>query len=62
MIIRNYYTRIIGGIGKMDNELKQQLDWINSNLNAIVKNQSMLYAELHKIEQSMKQPEEEPVE
>jgi hypothetical protein len=45
----------------MCEELKQQLDWINSNLNAIAKNQSMMYAELQKIEQNMK-PEEEPSE
>ena len=35
----------------MDAELKQQLDWIIANLNAMVANQDMIYVELKKIEE-----------
>lgn len=41
----------------MDKELKQLLKWMNVNLNAIVANQNMIYAELKKIEEK-ERPEE----
>jgi chaperonin cofactor prefoldin len=34
----------------MDTELKQQLDWMNENLNTIAKNQAEIYMELKEIE------------
>ncbi len=39
----------------MDNDLKQELEWINNNLQAAVKNQAMIYCELKKIEDKIKQ-------
>jgi P pilus assembly chaperone PapD len=39
----------------MDADLKQQLEWINANLNAAVKNQAEIYVELEKIKQEIKQ-------
>ena len=33
----------------MDKELKQLLEWMNVNLNAIIANQAMLYKELEKL-------------
>lgn len=35
----------------MDEDLKQQLEWMNENLNTIAKNQAMIYAELKEIEE-----------
>lgn len=34
----------------MDEELKQQLEWMNANLNTIARDQAMIYAELKEIE------------
>lgn len=42
----------------MDEELKQQLDYMNLNLTAIVKNQAMLYCELKTIETLLSKGEE----
>jgi hypothetical protein len=42
-------TYFIGGI-LMNEELKQQLDWMNENLNTIAKNQAEIYMELKEIE------------
>ena len=39
----------------MDNELKQELEWINANLNAAVKNQAEIYVELAKLEKKIKE-------
>lgn len=38
----------------MDKELKQELSWIVENLATIAKNQTLIYAELQKIEQQAK--------
>lgn len=42
----------------MDKELKQQLEWMNENLNTIAMNQAMMYAELKKIEGKMEREPE----
>ena len=42
----------------MDDELKQQLDCMNTNLTAIVENQAMLYCELKAIETLLSKTEE----
>lgn len=42
----------------MNDELKQQLEWMNENLNTIARNQAMIYAELKKIEQRLGSREE----
>jgi hypothetical protein len=55
IIIGNYYTEIIGGIGKMDNELQKKLDWMNANLNSILSNQAMLYEELHELKREFEE-------
>lgn len=39
----------------MDKDLKQYLEWLNDNLQAAVKNQAMIYCELKKIEDKIKQ-------
>jgi hypothetical protein len=39
----------------MDKELKQELEWLNENLQAAVKNQAMIYCELKEIEDKIKQ-------
>jgi len=39
----------------MDSDLKQELEWINANLNAAVKNQAKIYVELEKIKDSIKE-------
>ena len=38
----------------MDKELKQELKWLNDNLQAAVKNQAMLYCKLEKMEEEIK--------
>lgn len=43
----------------MDAELKQQLEWMNANLNAIVTNQAMIYAELKRMEELLGSQEKE---
>lgn len=43
----------------MDEELKQQLDCMNTNLITIAKNQTMLYCELKAIEDLLSKAEEE---
>lgn len=40
----------------MNEELKQLLDWMNANLNAIALNQAILYAELQQIERLLDKP------
>ena len=42
----------------MDEELKQQLDYMNLNLTAIAKNQAMLYCELKAIESLLSNTED----
>ena len=42
----------------MDEELKQELEWMNTNLNAIVANQAMIYEALKEIEEWIKPKEE----
>ena len=44
----------------MDQELKQQIEFINKNLNAIVTNQAMIFCKLKDIEDKI--PEEEEKE
>ncbi|MEA4962614.1 MULTISPECIES: hypothetical protein [Clostridia] len=44
----------------MDQELKQQLEFMNNNLNAIVTNQAMIYCKLKDMEDRI--PEEEEKE
>jgi hypothetical protein len=39
----------------MDQELKQQLEWMNANLNTIAKNQVMIYAELREVIELLEQ-------
>ncbi|XOQ45354.1 MAG: hypothetical protein ACFWTN_13050 [Clostridium sp.] len=39
----------------MNEELKNQLEWINENLNTLAQNQAMIYEELQKIENKMQQ-------
>ena len=39
----------------MDNDLKQYLEWLNDNLQATVKHQALIYCELKKIEDKIKQ-------
>lgn len=43
----------------MDEEIKQELEWMNANLNTIAENQAMIYAELKEIEKriSLEKPE-----
>ena len=36
-------------VSKLDKELKQELEWLNENLKAVVTNQAMLYLQLQKI-------------
>jgi hypothetical protein len=38
----------------MDKELKQELKWLNDNLQAAVKNQAMLYCKLEEMEEEIK--------
>jgi hypothetical protein len=38
----------------MDKELKQELEWINENLKAVVTNQDMLYCRIRDIEDEIK--------
>ena len=55
-----YYTvNIFGGIREMDEDLKQQLEWLNANLNTVAQNQAMLYAELKEIEGRLPEQEAE---
>ena len=42
----------------MDNDLKQQLDWMNTNLNTIAENQAMIYAALAEIKDKLPEPTE----
>ena len=39
----------------MDEDLKQELEQINDNLNAAVKNQAEIYVELAKLEKKIKE-------
>lgn len=41
----------------MDEDLQKQLDWMNTNLAAIVENQAMIYEEMKKIEGGLPEPE-----
>ncbi len=43
----------------MDKELKQQLEWMNANLNAIVLNQAMIFEELKQMEREIGDREKE---
>ncbi|MFU0831674.1 MAG: hypothetical protein ACFWUC_13835 [Oscillospiraceae bacterium] len=43
----------------MCEELKNQLEWINENLNTLAQNQVMIYEELQKIEKKMQQVKEQ---
>jgi chaperonin cofactor prefoldin len=43
----------------MDKELKQQLEWMNANLNTIARDQAMIYTELKEIEKRMPKGETE---
>ncbi len=43
----------------MDEDLKQQLEWLNANLNTVAQNQAMLYAELKEIEGRLPEQEAE---
>ena len=43
----------------MDNELKQELEWINENLKAVVMNQDVMYLRLKDIEDTLQKQEEE---
>ena len=38
----------------MDKELKQELEWINENLKAMVVNQEMMYCRIRDIEDEIK--------
>lgn len=40
----------------MDEALRNQLDWMNANLNTIALNQAILYSKLTEIEQQMTRP------
>ncbi|WP_164919063.1 MULTISPECIES: hypothetical protein [Acutalibacteraceae] len=42
----------------MDKELKQQLEWMNTNLNTIAMNQAILYTELEQIKERLPQSDE----
>jgi len=42
----------------LDKELKQQLEFMNNNLNAIVTNQAMIFCKLKDIEDRIPEPEE----
>jgi hypothetical protein len=44
------------GDGEMDEALRNQLDWMNANLNTIALNQAILYSKLTEIEQQMTRP------
>ena len=37
----------------MDKELKQELEWINENLKLVVRNQTVLYCKMRKIEKKI---------
>lgn len=39
----------------MNEELKQELEWLNDNLQAVAKNQAMIYCKLEQIEDKIKQ-------
>lgn len=39
----------------MDEELKQELEWINENLKALVMNENMMYSRLNGIETKLKE-------
>lgn len=41
----------------MDKELKQELEWINENLKAVVMNENMMYSRLEGIEAELKEQE-----
>lgn len=41
----------------MDKELKQELEWINENLKAMVTNENMMYSRLKDIETELKKEE-----
>jgi hypothetical protein len=41
----------------MDEDLRKQLDWMNENIQAVVKNQAEIYMELKEIERRL--PEQE---
>lgn len=43
----------------MDKELKQQLEWMNENLNTIAKNQALLYIELKELEHHLQESHKE---
>lgn len=42
----------------MDADLKQELEWMNANLNSVVTNQAILYCVLKKIEEEVEQKAE----
>ena len=37
----------------MDEDLRQELEWLNENLKAVVMNQDMIYLELKQIEEDL---------
>ncbi|QNK40325.1 hypothetical protein [Caproicibacter fermentans] len=41
----------------MDEDLKKQLEWLNQNLTAVVKNQAIIYSELKTIENRIPDPD-----
>lgn len=41
----------------MDKELKEKLDWMNENLNAIVRNQAEIFMKLKEIEKKLPKQE-----
>lgn len=43
----------------MDEEIKKQLEWINANLNAILKNQAKFYAEIKEIRENVAKAEDD---
>jgi hypothetical protein len=45
----------------MNRELKQELEWINENLKAVVMNQNMLYFQLKTFEDELKENEEKVI-
>jgi hypothetical protein len=38
----------------MDEDLRQELEWLNENLKAVVMNQDMIYLELKQIEEDLR--------
>ena len=50
-------VHILSEVLDLDEELKRQLEWMNANLIAAVKNQAILYAELEKIEERLRERE-----